>query len=380
MNKKILSAIVCAAMVLSLTACGKNEDPLSGIYNSNNPASAANSTPVFSAQPEQSSAPAESSAPEESKPDETSEPSNVKTIDWSTVPVADELDFMVDEFRDGVCITQYLGTDTIINIPGTIDGKKVVMIGHSNRDPLFQRSNVTHIKVPEGVIGLQCSPFEGCESLESISLPNGLQYISGGTFVKCKALKSIEIPNTVTSIGDAFVGSGLESLTLPDSVKEIGGGIIAGLENLKEVTFPQNVTVCPYHDIEKYVDFSLSGCSSLTNTDFLKNVKTAEDVSLTVVINGCSSLTDITYPENVTDIDGFGGCENLTEITLPNTIKSASIGTGGCNNLKKITLPDSIENVNIGVDPTNENLEIVYKGKTYKPNQVPNLVKAINGN
>lgn len=69
MKKNILSVIICAAAVLSLTACGKNEEPLVGASNqgggnstssaSLSSAAQANSTPEQSGAPEESSAPAE---------------------------------------------------------------------------------------------------------------------------------------------------------------------------------------------------------------------------------------------------------------------------------------------------------------------------------
>lgn len=389
MKKKILSVIVCAAAILSLTACGNNEDPLAGLGNLSTPTSTATSKPAStkpaqsSSAPQQSSTPAQSSAPEESKPEETSVPSNVKKVDWSSVPVADELDFVTENVDGGVRIIKYVGTETIVNIPDTIDGKRVVIIGDSQRgDYPFADTNVTDIKVPDGVTEIM---LLGCETLESIVLPNGLKKIGGAAFIHCRALKSIEIPNTVTEIDMwAFRDSGIESLTLPDSVKEIPGDIIMECADLKEVSFPQNITLFSYSG-DGNKSFSLEGCSSLKNTDFLKNITVPEDKFFSLSFWKCSSLTSITFPEGVDHAGDFGGCESLTEITFPDTMKSYSgskFNFGGCTNLKKITLPDSMEHITttIKVDNDNENLKIVYKGKTYKANQVPTLENAIKGN
>ncbi|MDE6732099.1 MAG: leucine-rich repeat domain-containing protein [Oscillospiraceae bacterium] len=395
MKKKILSVIVCAAAILSLTACAKNEDPFAGLTTSQGTSSTPNGTsskpsskPVSSAT-QSSNTPANSSAPEESKPEESSVPENKNEIDWDSVPYADELDFMTEDVDGGVKITAYLGTDTVVNIPDTIDGKKVVMISGSSKTAHygFDNKNVTDIKIPDSVteiVKLNCG-----NTLESIVLPNGLKKIGDDTFYECSTLKSIEIPNTVTEIGEkAFYKSGLESLTLPDSVKVFCGDMIAGCTNLKEVRLPKDIRVAEAsfssgRGTSYTMSFYLDGCTSLTNTDFLKNVKpsdTANDSRFAVSFVGCEGLTSVTFPEGIEEVGAISGCDNLTEITLPNSVTTFG-GAPLSSFLKKITLSDNLKSLEAGAFlGCSPDLEIVYKGKTYKPNQEPNLIKAINGN
>lgn len=431
MKKRILSAAICAAVVLSLTACGKNEEPLNGLSNQNGSnsvsgtssvpvsstaqqtsskpeqSSAPESKPASSAEPQQSSEPEQSSTPE-SKPEESSVPAVDNTVDWDSVPYADELDFMVVDTDGGVRITEYLGLDTVIKIPETIDGKKVVAVTgrdkndmtgkpyYSSKDKVFN-DKVTHVKLPDSVSDITHT-FRGLNSLVSVNIPSSLTTISECAFSGCTAISSIEIPNTVTEIGYmAFAGSGLENLTVPDSVKAFDGSMISGCANLKEVNLPQGIRVSssysydPYFSGSKVVLIDLDFCASLTNTDFLKNVKPSDATNVTlfaVSFGDCSSLTSITYPEGVECIETFGGCTSLTEITIPNSVtrvgdtdgKSGTLVVGGfgSNNPKKITLSDNLEKLNL-IGLFSEDTEIVYKGKSYKPNQLPNLYKAVNG-
>lgn len=450
--KKILSIITCAAAILSLTACGKSEDTLGGLLNQNgsNSVSSTSSTPASSSaqtsKPEQSSAaeskpvstssqtstkPEQSSVPE-SKPEESSVPETTNEVDWDSVPYADELDFEVVDIDGGVQIVSYLGLDTVVKIPETIDGKKVVVISNlqenengdletiaGNDDSVF--ANATHVKLPDSVSDIT-SAFHNNKSLVSVNIPSSLTTLSGyafngsslssieipntvteigaAAFGWCASLKSIDIPKTVTEIGNwAFAESGLESLTVPDSVKVFGHQAIQGCANLKEVHLPKGIRTTEVdvalNGIPKMSVIDLGGCSSLTNTDFLKNVKPFDDNNDAFIVSfhGCSSLTSVTYPDGVQVVGSFSGCENLTEITIPNSVTYVgfiydseyyyyidnTLNLSGCKNLKKLTLSDNLEYLN-EIHGCPENLEIVYKGKTYKPNQLPNLYKAINGN
>lgn len=430
--KKILSIITCAAAILSLTACGKSEDTLGGLLNQNgsNSVSSTSSTPASSSaqtsKPEQSSAPEskpvstssqtstkpEQSSVPESKPEESSVPETPNEVDWDSLPYADELDFMVKDVDGGVQITHYLGSDTVIKVPETIDGKKVVGVSKviRNEDGNWESiadddsrgvifANATHVKLPDSVSNIAAA-FYYNKSLVSVNIPSSLTTLSENAFRGCTSLSSIEIPNTVTLIDNwAFAESGLESLTVPDSVKVFGHQAIQGCANLKEVRFPKGIRTTEVdvalNDIPKMSVIDLGGCSSLTNTDFLKNVKPFDDNNDAFIVSfrGCSSLTSVTYPDGVQVVDSFSGCENLTEITIPNSVTYVgfmydnkyyyyidnTLNLSGCKNLKKLTLSDNLEYLN-EIHGCPENLEIVYKGKTYKPNQLPNLYKAINGN
>lgn len=333
-----------------------------------------------------------------------------ESIDWDSIPYADELDFEVEDIDGGVKIINYLGSDTVIKIPETIDGKKVLAISravyYENKDGWDNITNygfrdlsgdktvkpalggkITHVNIPDGVTDIAYA-FYGCKSLAEVNIPSSLTVVSEGAFYNCSSLSDITIPNTVTEIGrNAFFSCGIESITIPDSIKEIRGDFIMRCGNLKEVNLPEKITLLPGSEWEGtvYGSITLDGCGSLTNTDFVKNIIPADNIdSLGISYDWCNSLTSITYPEGVDSVGSFNSCINLTEITIPDSVTSVGGGNyftfAGCKNLKKVTLPDNLETIyeNAFVECP-EDLEIVYQGKTYKSNQVPNLLKAVNG-
>lgn len=76
----------------------------------------------------------------------------------------------------------------------------------------------------------------------------------------------------------------------------------------------------------------------------------------------------------------FSRCKNVTSVVVSEGV--TKIGQGAfkmCEKLKSITLPDSISELDDGTFWFSDIEEATYKGKTYKQNQFPNLIKAVNG-
>ena len=220
-------------------------------------------------------------------------------------------DFRYIAFYDGtVKITGYSGNDEIINIPSTINDKKVTSIG----DFAFSDcESLTSVTIPDSVTSIGNQAFDGCSCLTSITIPNSVISIGNSAFYNCKSLTSITIPDSVTSIGDyAFSDcSGLTSITIPDSVTSIGNSA-----------------------------FSCSGLTSIT----IPNSVTSIGAS---AFRYCSGLTSITIPNSVTSIGdyAFSGCSGLTSITIPDSVTSiGNCAFYSCSSLKNITVSSNNKN------------------------------------
>ena len=81
-----------------------------------------------------------------------------------------------------ITITGYTGEDTQITIPSEIDGMKVTTIGDN---AFYKRSELTSIKIPEGVTSIEGWAFFDCSGLTSIKIPESVTDIGHYAFANC---------------------------------------------------------------------------------------------------------------------------------------------------------------------------------------------------
>ncbi len=236
-------------------------------------------------------------------------------------------DYQVEELADATYkIVSYLDTQTKVEVPETISGKKVTVIGHrafAYKDTLEEVTIPSSVTVMEGQAFQYCSAlkkavflsgglrevgdyvFDGC-ALEEIVLLPGVEKIGRGAFLNCTKMAAVSIPATVTEIGEeAFSGcSILEGITLPSGVTVIGKNTFSNCRNLAQAAIPDGVT-------------------SIGELAFY----------------GCSALTQIVIPDSVTDIGRFAfeRCTGMTQIHLPANVSSIGRGAfSGCEQLQDV--------------------------------------------
>ena len=203
---------------------------------------------------------------------------------------------------EDVWLIGYTGTDALLNLPGSYDGRKYDMYDYA----LANCIGLTSVVIPNSVTSIGSYAFYGCTGLTSIIISNSVTSIGSSAFSRCTGLTSITIPNSVTSIEyQAFSGcTGLTSATIPNSVTRIGGDAFRDCTGLTSITIPNSVT-------------SIGGFA----------------------FRDCTGLTSITIPNSVTSIGGFAfaGCARLTSITIPNSVTSiGELAFYGCTSLTSI--------------------------------------------
>jgi len=231
-------------------------------------------------------------------------------------------------------ITGFIGLDTDISIPASINGYPVTSIG----DNAFNnQTNLTSVVMADSVTNIGAFSFYGCSSLTNVTIGNGVNSIGQNAFNGCSQLTSVTIPDSVTSLGiSAFYNcSGLMNATIGNGLSSIGF-------------------------------WTFYNCSSLTNVTFGNRVANIDNEAF----NSCSSLTSLTLPNSVTNIGdwAFSSCSSLTNVTLGNGL--ISIGDSAfdwCSSLTSVTLPASVSSLGaaafgdcyslttIAVDPANPN-------------------------
>lgn len=142
----------------------------------------------------------------------------------SLASVTDE-DFVID---DTGTIISYIGVDTEVTIPETVDGIQVTKIGSNAFN-----ANVTWVVIT------------------SITFPTGLVEIGDNAF-QSNSLGSVTIPGSVTTIGKyAFEGAGVASIELPSGLTFLGEFAFAVNGISGDMTFPVGLTNIPVFHVLK---------------------------------------------------------------------------------------------------------------------------------
>ena len=248
-----------------------------------------------------------------------------------------------DEDEREIRITEYIGNQTKIEVPPTIEGKNVVGIGMKDVSGAFlnkeQKRKVEEIILPKGIKYFGNGTFKSSLIKETV-LPDTLEHIGEKSFAMCSQLKDIEIPENVTSVGkDAFREcenletatilnntvsesmfshcTSLETLNLSDNVTTIGRWAFNHCHSLKRVVIPDSVNSIGYKafcasGVEKVIISSdvtkleygvFLNCPNLKTVIFKNQdakfeetageMKHYLDDEKTPTFEGCESLTDI---------------------------------------------------------------------------------------
>jgi hypothetical protein len=199
-----------------------------------------------------------------------------------------------------ITITGYYGPDGNVNIPATIDGYTVTIIGE---DAFLEDIGVTDITIPASVTSIGESAFSD-SGLTAVTIPASVANIGPEAFANCASLANASLANGVISIGASAFGNCpvLTSVTIPGSVISIG----------------------PY---------AFNYCSSLTNATISNGLVSIGDAAF----EECTSLTNFTIPDSVSSIgeDAFYECRSLTSITIPGSV--TSIGLDAFNYCYRLT-------------------------------------------
>lgn len=239
--------------------------------------------------------------------------SNVKRESSRAVTVADEQsDWVID--KNGRLIG-YKGSDSVIRIPDNVI---------SIRQTLFEgKSNIHKVIIPEGVEKIEGGAFAKCSNLEEVSLPKSLTDMGTGAFFQCTSLKEIHITGNWEPIkvseGDV---PGIDCQNV---------GPFSDCSQLKKVVFDEGVTNIPaylFYECDGIEEIDLTGIKEIGRAAFknctnLKKVKLDPELKTRFfeTFSGCKELTSINIPKGISvtlsnKTGPFYQCTKLSDVTL----------------------------------------------------------------
>ena len=151
--------------------------------------------------------------------------------DVMNAPENPESDFVVVDHGDGdVELLGYEGTDEIVVIPESWNGKKITTISSY----VFGAGSIVKaVKIPDSVTLVSEFSFAANENLEVVVFGSGVKEIGKCAFQACANLREIVLNDGLEKIGEIAFAScaSLEKLIMPESVKEVGLGAFYNKRN-----------------------------------------------------------------------------------------------------------------------------------------------------
>ena len=195
---------------------------------------------------------------------------------------------------DGDCLT-ITGSGDMTDFP------------ESTMAPWYEhRAQIRKLSLPEGLTGIGCLAFYGCENLTVAAIPDGVTHIGSYAFAGCSGMTILDLGNGVRSIGQSAFSDcvSLSALQLPEGLVSIGAKAFYRCEGIAAVTVPTGV--------ESLGASAFSYCKSLVQARV--NAPLTEVPEL--LFYGCHRLTSVTLPDELEQLGDFSfrGCQQLTTV------------------------------------------------------------------
>ena len=223
--------------------------------------------------------------------------------------------------EEGAEITEYEGTDEILEIPDSAGGKPVTRIADN---AFASKKTLKEVVLPDTVTEIGSEAFFADSELTKIVLPGNLKTIGISAFRR-SGLSEIEIPQSVESIGRAaFADTALSSVTLPDQIRSIGSMPFSCCRELKEI--------------------KLSGDNPAYKT--VNGVLYTKDGKL-LVQYPCAAGGEYRVEEGTEEI-GYGAFADavIEGVIFPESLKTiGNMAFYECLDLRSLDLPDSLETI-----------------------------------
>lgn len=261
-------------------------------------------------------------------------------------------EYKYDAYTDHIVLTEYIGSETAVEIPAEIDGLPVTEIGSM---AFYSNKSLTSAVIPGSVEVIGGSAFSYCKNLAEVTVSDGVKTIDKDAFADCENLKKITLPESLTELGARafYYCPALEEINFPGGIETISDWTFYYCKSLTKIEIPENVkeiSVYAFSECKALAEVSLPETTDVGDSAF-GGTPWLESLPQPVIFGGklaywSTAEGEVSVPEGVERICGgvFYKCDKLTGISIPQSVKE--IGGSAfqdCTSLKTVTIPDSVE-------------------------------------
>ena len=265
----------------------------------------------------------------------------VNGIDWE-YEIRNEGAVVLSARYNGRELPWVQGWGGILQVPQKLGGVSAVEIGDYFM-PGGHDSTLTKVVLPDTIVRIGESAFEGNNALAEINFPDGLKVLSYKSFEEC-GLVDITIPNGVREIPENCFRQcfALKKVYFSEGVCNVGMSAFEECSNLREVYFPSTIEriSIPFVDCDNLKIVSFASGSRFVSENNVIRTKNWDEI---VCVWGASSRAwnSFKIPETVRKIGdaAFIGCEKLRAIHIPSSVEEIGINPFiCCYSIESITL------------------------------------------
>ena len=319
-------------------------------------------------------------------------------LTYNCVPVEEKTEYISGDYRyylngdNEAVISRYLGKDSEVTVPETIDGYTVGEIGDlafaggifedEYFDFILDENQITSVVLPETVKKIGAFAFEYNRSLVSVDLPDAVEVIPSSAFERCSSLENIDWPANLKAIGPMafYACKGLTDIQLPEGIVRIGSNAFGLCKYLQSVSLPETLEHIGYYAF--YKDSSLEsisipdGVTEIGDGAFMY-CTALEEAKLPAEIEVIpenmfwgTNLNGIDMPETVTKIEHGAFCSaNLGAVELPENLVYIGNWAFSSANLETVELPENLKYIgheafwSVGLTELNLPASVEYVGE-----------------
>ncbi len=254
----------------------------------------------------------------------------------------DQLPALVYLDLSDATVVAYGGTE------GTVKGNYSYPDNTTPRNAMLDNTQIQHIALPNNLISIGRSSFNGCSALWDVQLPTSLQLIDSLAFCACSNLKYISLTQNIKRLAyGAFAWSGIEHIRLNEGMTRIDDIVFQQCDSLQDIYIPSTM-----NSISPYALFNLNSLSYI-NVGYNPVYQSENGVlfskdktHLVAYPANKSSHYDIPYSVTTIDTAAFAGNWKLISVTIPTSVSEiAPDAFSYCSQLAVIDLPYTISKI-----------------------------------